>query len=312
MKPAFSVVIPSFNHAPYLRACLDSVLEQTYPPSEVIVVDDGSTDESVEILQSYEPRIKLTVQENRGTYATLNVAIAESTGDWIAIQNSDDVWAPRKLEKQAVFIQDHPDVGLVFSDYAVIDAGARALSKQSFGLPDYHGPSIPDLLPTLLENMPIIISSATFSRSAWKRVGPFDERYHGCGDWDFCLRLSAEFPIGFVDEPLAMHRKHAANASHDPTRIPKDWGQIDWRLLASETIPKVARQLVERAHRGQVPRRQAAFILACLGMRYIMDSQNSRARSMLGLSARLDPLRFKTHLRYLTTFFPPPLSSRLR
>ncbi|HLV81680.1 MAG TPA: glycosyltransferase family A protein, partial [Chthonomonadaceae bacterium] len=100
MPSTISVVIASYNHAPYLRACIESALQQSRPPDEVIVVDDGSTDGSREIIQSFGSALCPIFQANRGTGAALNAGFAKTKGDWIAIHNSDDVWAPEKLEKQ--------------------------------------------------------------------------------------------------------------------------------------------------------------------------------------------------------------------
>lgn len=94
-----SVLIPSYNHEKYLPLALQSVFEQTYTDYEIVVVYDGSTDRSVEILQTYKGQIRLYTQTNRGTYATLNCLIAESKGQYLAILNSDDLWLPTKLEK---------------------------------------------------------------------------------------------------------------------------------------------------------------------------------------------------------------------
>lgn len=297
-----SVVIPSYNHAPYIREAVDSVLRQTRPPDEVIVVDDGSTDESVELLRGYADRIRLLVQENRGTYATLNHAFAVATGDWIAIQNSDDVWRPEKLERQLALVESNPEVGFVHSDFEVIDSESRPVVPKPSSVPDWRGPPVCDMLPTLIREMPIIISSALVSRSAWERHGPFDPRFLGAGDWDFCLRLSQEFPFGFVDEPLTLHRKHAANATTDRARIPPTWVDHDMQILRRETMPAAARTVFEKSLRGEIDTAAAAYSLACLGVIYSQHKERPPARAAYLHSLRLNPLRLKTWLRLAATF----------
>ena len=123
-RPSDSVLIPSYNHARFMPATLQSVFAQTFTDYEVVVVDDGSCDGSVELLRSYEERIRLFTQPNRGTYPTLNRCIAESHGRYLAILNSDDLWAPTKLEKQVAVLETQPAVGLVHTDGRFIDAEA--------------------------------------------------------------------------------------------------------------------------------------------------------------------------------------------
>jgi glycosyltransferase involved in cell wall biosynthesis len=301
---AISVVIPSYNHAPYLRECLDSVLGQTRQPDEVIVVDDGSTDESWQILQSYGGRIQAFRQENQGTYATLNTAISRTKGDWIAIQNSDDAWMPEKLEKQARIAEEHSEVGLIHTGIVPVDSDGSPLSEWPEGIPIYHAPPVVNLLPKLIHYNCVMISSTMIRREAWDRYGPFDENYFGCGDWDLCLKISQAYAFGFVDEPLTLYRKHTANASTDTSRLPSDWGLLDWKRLRHQTVLEAVQILWERAKKGEIPRAEASHALACLGTRYLHSQETDLARRMYALSIQLLPLRLKSSYRYLMTYLP--------
>ena len=132
--PLVSVIIPAYNHAPYIRQCVDSALAQTYPAVEVVVVDDGSTDGTYELLQTYGERITLIRQANRGTQAARNTAIAASTGEYLALLDSDDAWLPHKLAQQMQLFAEHPDTALVYSLANAIDqAGLPAWGGASFG-----------------------------------------------------------------------------------------------------------------------------------------------------------------------------------
>jgi glycosyltransferase involved in cell wall biosynthesis len=311
---SISVVIASYNHAPYLRACIESALNQTLPPREVIVVDDGSTDGSREIIESFGTTITPIFQANQGTCGALNAGIARTCGEWIAIHNSDDVWTPEKLARQAEVALSAPDIGLVHTGFVCINAEGEpyAVLPPDASVPDYHGPPVAEMLPTMLRSMPVIISSTLIARSAWERFGPFDTRYHGLGDWDLCLRISQEFRFGFVDTPLTLVRKHAANASTDTTRIPADWTQRDWQYLARETMPQAAQRLYARARSGDIAREEAAFSLACLATIYSWGQEPDLARATYVLAARLSPLRLKTYLRYALTFLPRTVRQRIR
>src|SRR5581483_5019413 len=134
----------------------------------------------------------------------------------------------------------------------------------------------------------------------------------GLGDWDLCLRISEEFPFGFVDEPLTLIRKHPTNSSTDASRIPSDWTQRDWPYLARETMPRAARHLFAKAQQGASDREEAAFALACLATIYSWGQEPDLARATYALAARLCPLRLKTYLRYAVTFLPRALRQRIR
>lgn len=307
-------MIASFNHAPYLRRCIDSVLDQSHPPAEIVVIDDGSTDGSREIISEYGNRVTALFQENAGTYAALNAGFERATGDWIAVQNSDDVWAPDKLARQAEIIERSPHIGIVHTGFACIDENGRQYGSipPEFSLPDYHGSSVSEMLPTMIRSMPVIISSAVISRAAWSRFGPFDPRFHGMGDWDLCLRVSQELLFGFIDLPLTLVRKHSANASTDPTRIPADWTKHDWRFLGLGTMPAAAQTLFDRARSGSIQKADAAFALACLATIYSWGDEPKLARSIYALAARLAPGRIQTYLRAATTFLPHSIRTRIR
>jgi len=310
---SISVVITSYNHAPYLRACIESALNQTRAPDEVIVIDDGSTDGSRAVIESFGAAIRPVFQENRGTYAALNAGIALASGDWIAIHNSDDVWEPEKLARQAQIAAACPDAGLVHTGVRYIDAEGRPYdAPPGANLSDYHAPPCADALPTMIHSQQVVISSVLVSRRVWEQVGGFDARYLGMGDWDFCLRVSQSFPFGFVDAPLTLVRKHAASAGMDPNRLPVDWSDRDWRILARETMPAAARCLFAKARQGNVHPDEAAFALACLATLYSWGQETGLARVTYALAARLRPLRLRTYLRYLLTFLPRSLRRRIR
>lgn len=311
---SISVVIASYNHAPYLRESIESVLAQTLTPHEVIVVDDGSTDDSPAIIRSYGERIRPVFQANGGTAAALNAGAALTSGEWIAFQNSDDEWEPVKLEQQMSIAALDSRIGLIHTGWACIDAAGVRYEDlpANANLPDYSGPPVAEMQPTMLRSMPVVISSAAVSRRAWEEVGAFDERYHGLGDWDLCVRMSERYLFGFVDRPLTLVRKHAANASTDSTRIPEDWTARDWRFLGLETLPRSALVLYDRARAGAVPIAEAAFALACLGTIHSWGSEPRLARAAYRLATRLAPGRPQTYLRYLVTFLPQRLRTRIR
>jgi len=122
--PVVSVIIPAYNHVRFVGQCIDSVLTQTYTDYEVVVVDDGSQDGTSAILQGYGDRIVYIRQENAGTQAARNRAIRASTGEFIALLDSDDAWLPMKLQRQLAAFDARPDVGMIYAlAYAMDEAG---------------------------------------------------------------------------------------------------------------------------------------------------------------------------------------------
>lgn len=303
MSPRVSVLIPSYNHARFLPATLQSVFDQTYTDYEIVVVDDGSTDGSVELLRSYGDRIRLFTQQNRGTYPTLNRCVAESRGEYLAILNSDDLWAPTKLEKQVAFLDAHPQVGLVHTGGHFIDAGGRILSTNPLGFPWPRTPT-GNIIELLVRYNRIVPSSAVLRRECFERVGGFREDLYGLGDWEMWLRVALEYDIGYIDEPLTLYRVHGANAFLQHRRLLEDEVKV-----RSETIHACETRFMQRANDPRAMRLALAHSYACLGTDYALLGDRKRARQAYIRSLQLYPLRFKSVLRLILTFLPikPPL-----
>lgn len=194
--PKVSVIIPTYNRSQYLRNSIDSVLNQSYQDFELIVVDDGSTDDSKEVLSKFNGRIRYFYQENMGVSAARNKGIREAKGEYIAFLDSDDTWAPEKLEKQMLLFKNKPEVSLQYSfarykdnDLNYDDIRPRHVSKN---LQDFlYGDTV---LPT-----PTVI----LRKYCLDKVGLFDEDLYGIEDYDLWLRIVREFNIDFISEVLA-------------------------------------------------------------------------------------------------------------
>lgn len=209
--PKVSIVIPSFNHNAYVHQCIDSVLQQTYLDKEIVVVDDGSTDGSLEILRGYGKAIFLISQANRGTQAARNAAIAVSSGELIAILDSDDYWLPHKLAAQVALFEARPELGLVYSFADTVNpAGERTNIGWHLGVAVTHPAGA---LAQLLLGCHVPALTAVFRRTCIEDVGLFDESLLGSGDWDLWIRIAARYPIACVEQPLACYRIHPTNTT---------------------------------------------------------------------------------------------------
>lgn len=195
VKKTVSVVIPSYNHAPYLKAAIESALQQTEPCLEIIVVDDGSKDNSVEICQDYQRqydnKLRFFSQKNQGAHKALNKGIQEASGEYIAVLNSDDVFLPRKLERCQEVLHKNPQIELVsgkieaIDEAGVVQTSGITVDWQQRSL-DFYRQSKNLPLSLLNENFITTTSNIVFSKRLWEEFGGFQAlRY--CHDWDFIL-----------------------------------------------------------------------------------------------------------------------------
>ena len=194
-----SIIIPAYNSARFLRAAIESALRQTRPALEVIVVDDGSTDETSEILEQFGDRICVQHQENRGPAAARNTGISAARGDFLLFLDSDDVLLPACVELQLARFEAEPSLGLVHSDVEFVDPEGTLVRVADQGL---EGRIARELL--LLER-PVISSAGSgimVPRRVAEEVGGFDDRLRASEDWDFCYRIASRYPVGRVAQTL--------------------------------------------------------------------------------------------------------------
>lgn len=191
-----SVIIPSYNRAHLLPRCLDSVIAQECSPSEIIVVDDGSTDSTRSLLQGSYPGIKVITQANKGVSAARNAGIRAATGDWLAFLDSDDAWLPGKLDRQLEAIEASPGSNIAHTDEIWIRNGVRVNPRRKHK--KYGGSIFKYCLPLCV----ISPSSVMIHRRVFDRVGLFDETLPVCEDYDLWLRICARMPVLFIREPL--------------------------------------------------------------------------------------------------------------
>jgi glycosyltransferase involved in cell wall biosynthesis len=217
MSPLVSVVIASYNHDRFLRQNLDSVLAQTHRDLEIVAVDDGSTDGSLATLQEYASqhpgRVRVFAhpqRENRGIYATLNRAIAEARGEYIAVQGSDDAWLPRKLERQLEAFAADPAVGAVYAQAYLVDQSGAHL--RTAGQAQVYGRVADDLVATLLEYNVVPAMSIVYRAVLVPSPAFAEDLLYA--DWDLNLRLALRTRMVGIAEPLVLYRRHAGAVTH--------------------------------------------------------------------------------------------------
>ncbi|KAE8764889.1 glycosyltransferase family 2 protein [Georgenia thermotolerans] len=223
MTPAVSVVIPSYNRSATIVPAIASVLRQTFTDLEVLVVDDGSTDDTVAQAERLpDPRLRvLRSTANAGVSAARNRGVEHARGAWVAFQDSDDEWLPTKLEKQLARLGTAgPDHVGAYCGMLVVGAleehGGRTEVRY---VPEPETRLVEgDILPTLLRTSTVSTQTMVVRRRDLLRVGGFDEQLRSLVDWDLALRLSRVGPWAFVDEPLVLQRFSANSLTHGVER----------------------------------------------------------------------------------------------
>lgn len=219
--PCVSVIIPTFNRAAYLDAALQSVLDQTFDDFEIIVIDDGSTDATRDVVARYRGRIRYLFLRRRGLAgATRNRGIRAARGAYIAFLDSDDLWTPTKLARQVAYAAAHPELGLITCDaWSFLDETGQDLYRCYHVVPPGWGWVGPELLQQIFL---LQTSSVLIKRTVLEDVGLFEEAQalRVGEDWDLWLRIAARYQIGIVMEPLARIRLHGGNISRqiDPVQ----------------------------------------------------------------------------------------------
>ena len=215
-----AVVISSYNYAQFIGKTIESVLRQSHPPDEVIVVDDGSTDESPRIIESFGPAVKLIVQTNQGVCAARNNGARESTSDVIAFMDSDDLWRANKLELQIAEFERDGDVGLVSCGIRYFDEKDNTLVVYDKGMSGWRAREI------LLYREPVLNTTASaiaIRRKVFNEIGGFDEtrELFSAEDREFCYRAAVASKIAFIPEVLVDYRIHGSNGHLDIARMDK-------------------------------------------------------------------------------------------
>lgn len=226
IKPQVSVIIPTYNRGRVIKEAIDSVLAQDYTEFELIVVDDGSTDHTSDVLDSYRNVIKVLSQKNKGVSAARNRGIAEASGKFIAFLDSDDLWLPQKLSTQVEFFNKTPDALICQTEEVWIRNGLRVNPKKRHKKPSGM------IFKLSLELCLVSPSAVMIKRSLFDRVGEFDETLPACEDYDLWLRISSRFPIYLVDTPLIIKR-----GGHDD-QLSSRAGLDKFRIKAIEKIIK--------------------------------------------------------------------------
>ena len=229
MSPLVSAVIPTYNYARFVTHAIDSVLAQTYTPLECIVVDDGSTDETPEVLRPFGDRIRVIRQENRGLSAARNAGIRSARGSYVALLDADDRWKPTKIAQQVALAESDPAVGAIGCAVELVEGASppRAMRARQPALE----------LPARLRQIAVRSgwvegsgSGALVPRRILDEVGPFDETLRAAEDWDMWLRIAARYRIrNAASEVLVSIARHGTGTFRNAEKME----QNQWKVYQS-------------------------------------------------------------------------------
>lgn len=262
MPITVSLIIPSFNRGSLIGETLDSALAQTVPFHEIIVVDDGSTDNTQEVLAGYRDRIKVLTLSRNGVQAARNAGAAIATGDYITLCDSDDLLTPQFLSTFVECLRIHPDCEGYYSNFVTFVGDTTQADKFSLAPAGHFDGArvdgdflseIPDLYVRTVAFQPLFISGCIVSRRLYQALGGFDTKFNNVGgeDWEFTLRVISAGKVVVCKQPTVRIRKHALNQSGDPIRQVRGTAHIldyalDHHPVAARYREAIVRSIEER------------------------------------------------------------------
>jgi glycosyltransferase involved in cell wall biosynthesis len=297
-----SAIIPVFNGSATLRQAIDSVLDQSSCGLELIVVDDGSTDSTPAIIESYGTSVQQIRQANAGPAAARNAGVRSARGEYLAFLDADDRWLPGMLDRSIVMLDSDPGCVMAYSNLLMVDSDGRGLAAYLISGEYAHAPSMEEILARM---WPIMPSAALIRRSAFDACGGFVEDFRGAGFEDafLWLRLREQGHFRYIPEALAVWRF--------------SWFPKPLKVSPHRSDPETFARLVRQRY-GVDPSRLVAAriratrsILGYAGLRALQQGDRQLARRAFAGALKLDPLRVRNIFRFIRTFLPVRLARSL-
>ena len=275
LRSTVSVIVPVFNGEKYIRESLDSILAQTYPPLEILVMDDASTDSTPSILRSYGDRLQVIRQDkNRGIYGNANDGIARAQGDYIAIYHADDVYLPDMIEREVEFLDRHKDAGAVFSNMTFIGPTSEEFGKLELppevqgGGPLKYGVILNALLH--YTNHFLMCPTAMVRASVYREIGAYrDDVFRNTSDMEMWLRIAKHYPLGILEDRLLRYRHFHDSSSARYHKLRTDPGR--YFMIMDLYLDQGGRSLATREALAAHEAHRAEDLLMAAASNYVLD-----------------------------------------
>lgn len=236
MSPTVSVIIPAYNQAQFVSQAIESVLAQTFTDYEIIVVNDGSTDNTAQVLAGYGDCLQVITQANAGLSAARNSGLKAAQGEFIAFLDADDLWYPHMLATTVAHLQQNPEIDLVCGAWDLIDESGqmfRPANKPS----NLRARVRADLLRALATGNLFLVHALLIRKKCFACCGDFDTTLKAVEDWDLWTRMAIHgHKVDMIDAPVARYRRHRANMSLDVQRMEQASRQVLVKLFANEQL----------------------------------------------------------------------------
>ena len=314
-KPLVSVIIPAYNCAQFINETLDSVYRQTYRNIEIIVIDDGSTDNTKAILAPHIGNIQYFYKENSGTAGARNTGILKAKGELIALLDNDDIWYPEKIKLQVSVAQNNPEIGLVFTDGKIFDKSgilkdtiiARRLQKWIQQNKTENGQVVKGCIldHIYFENLISSATSVLIKRECFDQVGFFDENIIIADDFDMWLRIARKYSVALIQKPLYMWRYRSDSSSGK-----MEDRNYNWVRSALVVLEKHWRNAPDEI-RKEVRENISKLYLEC-GKHSFHRKSYSRSRNDFLASFQHNKKSLGPILYFLASYLNPSISERLR
>jgi glycosyltransferase involved in cell wall biosynthesis len=288
MMQNVSVVLTCYNGARWISGAIESVLAQTYGDFELVIIDDGSADDSKEIIAPYlcDERVRYIYQNNRGFSSAINRGIKESSGCLIGFIGQDDLWMPNKLELQVKYFSKRRDIDLVHSNYYFVDSEERIIRVVKATVPDSS--SKQEVVKRLFLNNLLGFETVLVKRKCFDEVGFFDERMVGFSDHDMWLRVAGSFNIGYLSLSLVKKRQHELQLS----KVRIESVLKDEFLLVKKAIDRYP--FLKKAERKKLASLYYAWGIALLKKESIKEAEQKLLKAI-----RCQPWKLKATAAYI-------------
>jgi len=310
MKPKVSAIMPVLNGERFIGEAIQSIVDQTYKNVELIVVDDGSTDGTFGRVEAFRDKLDTRYVRHDslgGIPRSMNDGVRHATGDLIAFLDHDDAWFPEFLETQTTYLEEHPDVAMVHSDFQTIDVEGRIIEDSVAARRGRRRPSGRVFTQLFMDSF-IVGNSVLIRRECFTRLGLFDESLRW-GDYHMWMRIARHYQIDYVDRVLTKYRQHPTQSTRNMTADPPD--EPPAALKAIERLLDLYPELHKELGSRMIRRRTASLYFDRAYFWYTQD-ERSNARICLRRALRLWPTNARSLMLYVATLLGPVRSRAAR